>query len=318
MAAEATFVKKTGSVKLVATVALVSGQVVQLADGRAGVYQGLTSAAIGDTVALAVVGIFDLAKTSTINILAGGEVWWDASLNEATIETAGDFYVGVAVQDGLAGSDVRVDLNVAQTNEVSLNKGDWTTEATLGLGAVMTGLAGLGEPRVTLAFDAVAEAAQAALFSAGIDVDDKPILEAMIGIFDIGDNAVLDINFGLAVGSHATDFEAIAQFVAIQLDGNALSIFAHSDDGTTDVTLVDTTVDAVDNTFIHLVIDCRDKTSCKIYLDGVRVLSGTTFVLTLHTGNLSAIAHIEKSGADNTLADVRVSKFNVRKQAALA
>ena len=317
MAAEGTFVKKTGSVKIVATVALVSGQVVQLADGRAGIYQGLNSAAVGATVAIAVEGQFKITKTSTINILAGGEVFFDASANAATIETDGDFFMGVAVADALAGTDVTVDLNVAQVNEVSLNKGEWTTEVTLGLGVTMTGLAGLGEPRATLSFDAQAEIAQAALFSAGIDVDEKPILEAMIGIFDIGDNAALDINFGLAVGSHASDFESIAQFVAIQLDGAALSIFAHSDDGTTDVTLVDTTVDAGDNTFIHLVNDCRDKTSCKIYLDGVRVLSGTTFVLTLHTGNLSAIAHIEKTSND-TLADVRVSKFNVRKQAAAA
>jgi FMN-dependent NADH-azoreductase len=42
-------------------------------------------------------------------------------------------------------------------------------------------------------------------------------------------------------------------------------------------------------------MDARDPASVKLYVDGVRVLSGTTFVLTAATGPLGLLAHLEKT-----------------------
>ena len=67
-----------------------------------------------------------------------------------------------------------------------------------------------------------------------MDIDDKPIFEARVAIFDIGDDAELDINFGLASASHATDMDLVAVSALFHLNGNVLDILAESDDGTTE------------------------------------------------------------------------------------
>ena len=311
MAIEAQMLQDQDVIEITAPAALTSGQVLQLADGRAGVVASLNAVASGDITAISVVGQFRVAKTASINILDGQEVWWDVSENTATYaEVLGDFPIGVAVGDSLAAATtVVVRLNETIRPKIELGRGGWTKEATLGLGVDVVAEKG----DIRMLFDATAEIAQAAYLSTTvIDVDDGPILEGLIAIFDIGDNAALDINFGLAVGSHGTDFEAIAEFVTFQLDGNSLNIMAHSDDGTTDVAPVDTTKDAVDNTYAFFQIDCRDKADIQLYINGINVLPGTTFTLAAFSGNLLAIVHIEKTSND-VLADVRIRKLHVRR-----
>ena len=311
MAIEAQMLQDQDVIEITAPAALTSGQVLQLADGRAGVVASLNAVASGDITAISVVGQFRVAKTASINILDGQEVWWDVSENTATYaEVLGDFPIGVAVGDSLAAATtVVVRLNETNRPKVELNRAGWTEEAALGLGVDQIA----EKSDIRLSFDAVAEIAQAAYLSIGVvDVDDGPILEGLIALFDRGDNAALDMDFGLAVGSHASDFEAIAEFVAFHLDGNSDNILAHSDDGTTDVALVDTTVDHVDNTYAFYQIDCRDKTDIKMYINGIRVLSGTTFTLTAFSGNLVAIVHAEKT-SDNTLLDLRIRKLHIRR-----
>ena len=113
-------------------------------------------------------------------------------------------------------------------------------------------------------------------------------------------------------GSHASDFQSVANFVAIHLDGAALSILVESDDGVTDVPPVDSTIDAVDNTPFFLQIDCRNPAACQILINGVNgVPGGTTLVLTDATLELKPIIHIEKTSND-TLADLRVLEAGVR------
>ena len=191
----------------------------------------------------------------------------------------------------------------------------WAKLETVGLGVIHSDEA---NGVLKFVFDATAEIAVATLFmeNSPFDIDKAPIFEARVAIFDIGDDAKLDIDIGLASDDHATDFEAIAAFVAIHLDGNSLNIMAHSDDGTTDVAAVDTTKDAVDNTYFLVKIDCTDKANIKIYLDMdgngyVRVASATTFTLAAYSGALTPIIMVEKSSND-TLADVRVDRIRVQ------
>jgi len=162
-------------------------------------------------------------------------------------------------------------------------------------------------------FDAVAEAATAALYMTAIpfDIDLNPIFECRLAVFDIGDNAALDINFGLASASHATDFDAIAEFAAFHLDGTDLSVLCHSDDGTTDTAPVDSTVDLVDNTYANFRIDVSDTADVKFYINGVRVCSGTTYDISAGSGPLTPIVHVEKT-SDDTTADVRVDRIRVQ------
>ena len=290
--------------------AVGAGEVLQLDDGRAAF--ATSDIAASEMGSLQVCGQAKLAKSTEV-YLKGQRVFWDVSASTATYTlTAGqqDFYVGFAAEDAATGdATVTVQLNAQPNYSIDLRGGrdTWTTEATNGLG--VASLVGGG---VSATFDAVAEAAQAAIYSVQSFPASKGwIAEFHAAIFDIGDDAALDISIGVANGSHATDFDSVTESVVIHLDGAALDILAESDDGTTEVAATDTTVNAVDDTYFFVQIDGRDSTDVKFYINGARVLSGSTFKTAAATGPLKAILHIEKTSNDTT-ADVRVKDFTVR------
>lgn len=305
MAAEAQYLKDPAVIEFTAGAALTSGQVLQLPDGRAAVVAGLKGFASGDVASARVRGVFKVAKTADMNLLDGQKIWWVKSTNKANY--TGDFPIGVAVGDSLAAATtVNVDFNVVPDPIIALNKGTWVHGATDGLGVVE--VAGYKQ----LAFDAVAEVGMAALYSeTTIAVASLPIFEALVAVYDIGDNAALDISVGLANGTHATDFDSVTESALFHLDGTALAILAESDDGTTEVAATDTTVVAVDDTYHLLQIDCRDLSDIQMYIDGVNVLPASVFKLNLATGPLLPIVHLEKT-SDNTTAEVRVKEMQVR------
>jgi len=288
-----------------------SGEVLQLCDGRAAYVQGLRDPAANEAVSLQTEGQVKLTKLATKSVLDGGKLYWDRSAGSATpIKTADSFYLGVAVGDAAqAATTVICALNVQPAYAIELGKGPWVSAASNGEGVSLVSLAG---SELKLSFDAVAEVAMAAIYSGDtVPCADGPILEAQVAIYDIGDNAALDINVGLANATHATDFDQVTEAVAIHLDGNSLAINAESDDGTTEVAATDTTKVAVDDTYFEVWIDCRDIDDIQIYIDGVNVLPATVFKLDAATGPLLAIAHIEKTSNDTT-ADVRVKSMTVR------
>jgi len=291
------------------------GDVIQTADGRASVVLGADGASSafssGDKITVAKTGQFKVLKTSSVVLLAGGKAFWDRSAEKANYTCAsGDFFLGRIVEDAASSdTEVIVDLNVEPRYAVELGKGRWTNGATDGLGV---SLVAEGGPELKLAFDAVAEVAMAALYSVDtVPCADGPIFEGKIAIYDIGDDAALDINFGLANGTHATDFDSVTEACVFHLDGSALSVLAESDDGTTEVNATDTTVDAVDDTYAEYWIDCRDIDDIQMYINGVNVLPNTTFKLDAATGPLKPIVHLEKTSNDTT-ADVRVEFLRVR------
>lgn len=317
MSAEATYLKDDDVVELTAAAALASGQVIQLPDGRAGFVAGTgAGVAAGDLAGVQVEGHVTVQKTTSMVILDGGRVYWDHSANKAHYKTANDrdFYLGTAVGDAaFAATTMVVDLNNRPVYAIdlaggpTLSQSNWVAEATNGLGVTL--LPGGG---AQLAFDAVNEAAQAALYSARtLPIASNPIMECRVALFDKGDNAALDINVGLASGSHATDFQSVAEQVSVHLNGNALDLFAESDDGTTDVNETDTTVNVVDDTYFEVWIDCRNPADVQIYVDGALVLGSTVFDLSAATGPIFPIVHMEKT-ADDTSADFRVDFLRVR------
>jgi len=186
----------------------------------------------------------------------------------------------------------------------------WLKVETLGLGITDSDEAN-GVKK--FAFDAVAEAATAALYmvNSPFDIDKNPVFECILAIYDIGDDATLDFNWGLASDTHATDFDSIATFAAFHMDSPGLSVLCHSDDGTTDTAPVDTLVDLVDNTMATFKIDVSDKTKVKFFINGVRVLASTTFDISAYTGALTPIVHVEKT-SNNTTMELRLDRIRVR------
>ena len=196
----------------------------------------------------------------------------------------------------------------------------WTKVETNGLGVISSDQA---NGVLKFSFDAVEEAATAALYmvAAPFDIDDNPIFECRLAVYDKGDDAALDINFGLAIDTHATDFDSVADYIAFHIDGNTLDVKAQSEDGATTVSATDTTVDLTDDTFARFKIDCTDTSDCKLYIDledgngWTRVLSATTFDMSNYSGTLTPIVHVEKTSNDTT-ADVRVDYVRVRSERA--
>ena len=303
------------TVEITAPAAGAGGQVIQLADGRAGVVLGADASsdayASGDTITVAVGGLFTVAKTASIVLLDGGRAFWDRSANAGHFRPqSGDFFLGTIRGDATsAATTFVVDLNAEPKYTIELGKGRWANGATDGLGVTQSALGGV---ELKLAFDAVAEVGMAALYSVDtVPLADGPIFTGRVAIYDIGDAAALDITAGLANGTHATDFDSVTEAVVFHLDGSALDILAESDDGTTEVEATDTTVDAVDDTYAEYWIDCRDTSDCQLYIDGVNVLPDTVFDISAATGPLLPIVHIEKT-SDDTAADVRVESLTVR------
>src|SRR5262245_58543119 len=87
------------TVDITTSAAVSAGEIIQLADGRAG--QVTVDAASGALVGVRVNGILkSVAKTASVVCLKGGPAYWDASANAATPnEPIGssdkDFFIGV-------------------------------------------------------------------------------------------------------------------------------------------------------------------------------------------------------------------------------
>lgn len=312
--AEATTYKDSDVIDITApTGGYTAGQVIQLADGRAGFVLGLVNPAAGDRVAVQVGGQATIAKTASIVILDGGEVMWDHSANSGTIPvfvTDKDFYAGRAIGDAAsAATTMNVVLNASRDSAyITLQKSAFLSLPIVTAGLIHPGMMG-GSFRAALT--ATNEAMKIDLISEqAFAVASNWIFEAVMTVVETASGAAVDINIGVANATHATSADTIGESVFIHLD-NAVDILAESDDGATEVAATDTTVNYTLGTPFHIAFDGRVPADVQVYINGVNVLPATVFVLTGATGPLKALLHIEKT-SDAATASVLVSKMEVR------
>ncbi len=316
MTAEATLYRDSSpeTVTWQATEAYSAGQVVQVPDGRVGVIAGLQAIAAGEVAVAYVAGQFTLAKTSGVVILKGGKVFWDRSANAATplrAAAGADFYAGVAMEDAAStATTVVVDLNVLPHYLFDFHRDPCDTTIVKTAGSPSLNMRG-GD--AYMAFDTTAEAQKVDILSGlSVPVDVPCILEGEFRIGTAADADVADFNIGLANATHASDADSITESVFFHNDSGAdLNLDAESDDGTTEVAATDTGEDLVAGTRVFVQIDARDKSDIKLYVNGVRVLSTTTFTLAAATGPLKALAHWEKTANDSP-GEVRISSLTIR------
>jgi len=286
--------------------AQTGGTMIQWDDGRAAYVPSDIAANVKG--ALQVMGVVRLAKTASIAILRGCQVFWDHSANKAHFKPVNDrdFYVGVCVGDS-SESDTEVDvaLNVVPNYRIDMLRDGYLSVPT---GTAAAG--GFGYPvnlgkAIQMELTATNEAQCIDALSVDrVSVSSNPIAEFVIRPVTNGSTSAVDINFGLANGTSTTDADAIAESAFFHIDGGSTAINAESDDGTTEVAATDTTKtisagSAVANRTTFW-IDARDPAGVKMYVDGVRVLSASTFVLTAATGPLGLLAHIEKTSGTAT------------------
>lgn len=286
-----------------------SGEVIQLSDGRASFVVGLKAVASGCPAALKTDGQVTLAKTASVVILEGAPLYWDRSAGTCTPLKAvagGDFFCGVAIADAAsADTTVVVDLNVQPAYTIDIMR-DPVDAVPVGAATIAMGP---GYAKLNIIATSEAEKIDA-LSQHSIPVGVPFIVEGRVMIFDTPSGAATDFNIGLANGTHATNAETVTEYLYLHFD-NALDIKALSTDGTTTVTVADTTVDATENVYFDFAFDCRDLSDIQVYINGVLVLPDTVFVLSDATGPLKLLAHLEKT-TGTEVGELRVDKFAIR------
>lgn len=318
--ADAVFRSEDCERRITVAATVSGGEVHQLPSGRAGVKAGNNSAESGDLVVFYDEGKFEITKTSGVVFLDGGPVYWDHSANAATYKSVNDrdFYVGTAVGDATSSSTTMV---------VDLNKRPaYTLDAVNGRSlSVATGTAaagGFGLPvryggAAGLSLTATNEAQCVDLLTVDrVAVGANPIVEAIFRVGANGSTSAVDFNIGLANGTSTTDADAVTNHVFFHIDGGALDISAQSKDGTTTVTATDTTIDATAGSAVSDTVECwidaRDTSNVKLYINGARVLSGTTFTLAAATGPLGLLAHVEKTSGTATAGPIYIDALRAR------
>lgn len=319
--ADATYLRNASPIRLTPQAAISPGEVRQLADGRAGVLPGVVGVASTDPVAqFETTGQWTVTKTSGVVILDGGRVFWDHSANAATYKAVNDrdFYIGVAVGDAAsADTTMTVNLNAEQRPTISLLR-----DAVLSVPTGTQAVGAFGYPKpfggsMGLALTATNEAQCIDMLSVDrVALSSNPIAEFIIRPAANGSTSDVDFNIGLANGTSTTDADAVTEHVYFHIDGGSTNINAQSKDGTTTVAAVDTTADITAGSAVanrsELWIDARDLTSVKLYVDGARVLSGTTFVLSAATGPIGLLAHVEKVSGTATAGPFYIDRAILR------
>jgi predicted RecA/RadA family phage recombinase len=291
----------TSPFDLTAAAAYTGGEVIQIPDGRAAVVP--TDIASGAIAAPVATGVFTLQKTASIAILEGGRVYWDHSANKAHYKKVNDrdFYVGRAFADATeSGTTVKVSLNVDPPYDIDLLR-----DAALSVPTGTAAAGGFGYPQrvggaVQLELTATSEVQCVDVLSVDrVAIASKGIAEFIFRPAVNGSTSAVDFNVGLANGTSTSDADAVTEHVYFHIDGGALLINAQSKDGTTTVTSTDTTKVIVAGSAVaqrsECWIDFRTSSAIALYVDGVRVLSGTTFTLAAGTGPIGLLAHLEKT-----------------------
>ena len=314
---EATFVRDFGKTRITAAGAYGAGELIQLANGKAGYYDSTTAASTGDGIVFTSAGTVTVAKATGVVLLDGGRAYWDHSANNVTFKPVNDrdFYVGTIVGDSGSGDSVcTVDLNAQQENIIDFNRDVF---ATVLAGTPAVTAAGFGDPRVRgggrkFHISSTSEAQKVDMLSQrGFARTANAIVEFIFNVIDDGAGTVVDVSMGLANATHATDADSITESLFIHLNANDVNVYAESDDGSTEVAATDTTVDYTAATPIEVWMDLRNEADIQIYLDGVLVLGATVFKLDAATGPLKGLIHIEKTSAADVY-ELDVDRFVVR------
>lgn len=286
---------------------VAAGQLIQVPDGRAGVSPVPVLA--GEKGSFQVTGLVDISKQTGITLLPGGRAFWDHSLNVLTYRTANDrdFYAGlVVIEAASTATTVRIALNVVQNVLLDVARDPCTTAIT-GTAAAE----GFGRPKriggsTKILITSTSEVQKADLITnQAFAVSANGIIEGRINVISDGAGTVVDASIGIVSATHATDADSIPEHVLIHLDANAADIKVQSKDGSTTVAAVDTTLDYVEGTPFEFWIDTREPAAVKVYINGVRVLDGTTGANTVlnlgaAVGPWKLLFHVEKTSAADT------------------
>lgn len=302
--AEAILADDGTSVQFLAAATYAANEVIQMADGRAGVVAAAVSS--GSVGTAYVSGRFAVVKSSGVVILDGGRVYWDYSANGATFREVGDrdFYIGRAIGDQASTATMmNVALNIDPPYDIDILRDPYVTSptGTQALGGFLPPQRTGGALRFVLSATSEAQKLDA-LSKHGFATGANAIVEFAFAVTSDGAGTVVDVNIGVANATHATDADSITEHCFMHLDANNTNINFQSKDSGTTVAATDSTTDYTESqtSRTEVWMDLRDLTNIGLYVNGAAVLTGTTFKLNAASGPLKLLAHIEKSSSTDT------------------
>ncbi len=308
--ADANYVQEGESIDYTPVAAVAAGECIQIYDGRAAVAP--TAIAAGVKGSVQVCGVYSFAKTANEVHLPGQRVYWDESASTATVVpsiTVGDFFIGIAVDDSAAAATTtKVLLNANPEGTIDQRTSTFAQVPVLTAGDPRSARLGGGERFI---LDATNEAQKIDMLSHRfVPLASDWIFFADVCI-DAAAGSATDISIGVADGTHASDFQSVASFCTIHIDGGSQDILVQSDDGTTDVAPIDSNLNWVAATPFAVAIDGRNPADIGVYINGIReTATSTTLAIAAASSGLGAIVHIEKTSSTNT-ATVQVANMKV-------
>jgi hypothetical protein len=308
---EAIFVRDWDQTRITLAASTGAGELRQLADGRAGFYDEDAGASTGDKVLITSSGQVTLPKANGVVLLDGGRACWDHSASAITYKASNDrdFFAGSIVGDYASGdTQVVVNLNVEPRYLIDLSRGgpeDAFIAALVGTVAVSGCNIFRRGSAHNFIHSSTNEAQKLDLLSVnGFAPGANWIVEGAFRVISDGAGTAVDVNLGIASATHATDFDSIAEHLAIHLDANNTNINIQSKDGTTTVAAADTTTDYTESSTlanrVEFWLDGRDPADIQCYVNAALQLGGSTFRLDNAVGPLFLLAHLEKTAAADT------------------
>lgn len=303
---EATRTREAADFYLQVGASVSAWEVWQLPSGEAAYYDRSTGLSSGRyTDGWKADGKVSVPKASGVYLLAGQEVWWDHSANEATYAPNNDrdFCLGTCVQDAAGSANrVEVDFNKRTRFAVDALAGPAVSNTNGTAAAGGFGPAQAVGGSVKLRLTATAEAQRVDLMSVdGRAPGCKGVVEAIFRVVSDGAGAEPDFNIGVASASHATDADAIAEHCFVHADGNNTSLLVRSRDAITTVAAVNTTLSYTEGPTVanrvHVLFDLRNLADIQVYINGDLAAGASTFRLDNAVGPLFLLAHLEKTNA---------------------
>lgn len=291
--------------RLTLEASLSAGEIVQLPDGRAGVYDSSSAAVAGDQVSPRTNGLFTVTKVTGVVILKGGDVWWDHSANNATYKRNNDrdFLLGTAQADAAsADASVSVNLNSQGRYEIDIMRDPFVTAivGTQALGGLALNNRG-GSLNVVISSTNEAQKVDA-LSKASFSKDANAIVEFIFAVPSDGAGTVVDVSVGIASATHATDADSITQHLLMHLDANTADIRFQSKDGTTTVASTDSTIDYTEGgtNQVHVWFDLRSVGDPQVYVNGALVCDAAVFSQSAAASEFKLLMHVEKTASTDT------------------
>jgi hypothetical protein len=290
------------------------GDLHQLRDGRPGYMTGLNAAGnAGDQRTFQASDQVTLPKAPNIALLDGGRAYWQRANGYVSFNTTPggrDFYCGRIVGDALpAATQVVVNLGIDAGYDLDLAAKPFAAAPVLTAGNPT--IARYGGAHL-LKLDATNEAQKIdGLSDDGFATGACAIVEAIVKVIadDSSTNGVFSI--GVASGTHATAFTSIADSIGVQVKNHDGKIYAESKTAGVTVAPTDTTKTYAVGTPFEIWIDMRIPAACKIYVNGVQVLTATVFDISASAVAWYLLCHLVKASSTDTF-QVQVNRLTAR------